>query len=69
MLLNLKVAKAHHKVSVDTEKPGLILLEGNKYHIDGEVAEFIADMLQELKDLREVVEIYETDYIGIQGES
>ncbi len=69
MLLNLKIPKAYHKIKVDTDKPGLIVLGENNYPIDGEVAEFITDMLKELKDLRDIVKIYENEYICIQGES
>lgn len=68
-LLSLKVPKEHHRVEVDTTQPGIIVLEGTKYPIDGEVVGFITDMLAELEDLREVVQIYEHDYIQIQGES
>ena len=68
-LLSLKIPKEHHKVEVDTTKPGMIVLGGTKYPIDGEVVGFITDMLEELQDLREVVQIYEHDYIQIQGES
>ncbi len=69
MLLNLKIPKAYHKIQVDTKKPGLIILEGNNYSIDGEIVEFITDMLQELKDLRDIVDIYEKEYIITQGEA
>ena len=68
-LLSLKVPKEHNRVEVDTTQPAIIVLEGTKYPIDGEVVGFITDMLAELEDLREVVQIYEHDYIQIQGES
>ena len=68
-LLSLKVPKEHNRVEVDTTQPGIIVLEGTKYPIDGEGVGFITDMLAELEDLREVVQIYEHDYIQIQGES
>ena len=68
-LFSLKIPKEHHKVEVDTSQPGIIVLGGTKYPIDGEIVGFITDMLTELEDLREVVQIYEHDYIQIQGES
>ena len=69
MLLRIKVPKSEHKVEVETERAGFLMLNGKKYPIDGEVSALIVDMLEELIDLRDVVNIYENEFAGYRGEA
>jgi|TARA_R100000656_G_scaffold25028_1_gene21910 hypothetical protein len=63
------VEKAQHSVEIDTTKAGVLVLDGNRYPVDGEVVEFITDMMEELKDLRDKVHVYENEIIIVQGEA
>jgi|TARA_R100000656_G_scaffold79162_1_gene58178 hypothetical protein len=69
VLLRIKVPKSEHKVEVETERDGFLVLNGKKYPIDGEVSELIVDMLEELIDLRDMVNIYENEFSGQRGEA
>lgn len=67
--MRIKVPKSEHKVEVETERAGFLMLNGKKYPIDGEVSALIVDMLEELIDLRDVVNIYENEFAGYRGEA
>lgn len=69
MLLKTIVHKSEHKVEVETKRDGFLVLNGKRYPIDGEVSELIVDMLEELIDLRDVVNIYENEFSGSRGEA
>lgn len=64
-----KVIKTQYKLEIDTSQEGVLVLDGNSYPIDGEVCQFIADIMEELKDLRDKVDVYENEIILIQGEA
>ena len=56
-------------MEVETKRDGFLVLNGKRYPIDGEVSELIVDMLEELIDLRDVVNIYENEFSGSRGEA
>ena len=69
VLSSQKVVKAQYKIDIDTSQEGVLVLDGNTYSIEGEVVQFIADIMEELKDLRDKVDVYENEIILIQGEA
>ena len=42
------MVKAQYKLEIDTNQEGVLVLDGNTYSIDGDVVQFISDIMEEL---------------------
>ncbi len=62
----------HHQESkskdIDTSKPGLINIDNEQYFVDGEVAKFILELLEELDSYKEQLSLLQK-VTGQHGES
>jgi|TARA_R100000030_G_scaffold98466_2_gene88451 phage-related minor tail protein len=52
---------------VDTSKPALIVIEEKKHYVDGEIAKFILELLEEVDSYKEQLEFME-NITGSYGE-
>jgi|TARA_R100000789_G_scaffold65649_1_gene61770 isochorismate hydrolase len=48
----LEIPKNEFIVELDEQRRGLIILDGNTYYLDGEVADLVRNMLEEIDTLR-----------------
>ena len=53
---------------IDTSKPGLINIDNEQYFVDGEVAKFILELLEELDSYKEQLSLLQK-VTGQHGES